>query len=219
MGLSIEVGILADLKEVDEDGFVTYRQQFARINRYLRVHALPEHQEPENIEPKSWDLGGYWPLHSLRRMAAWIHLEGRLPPNFGTRNSNNDPILDRYYDVEARQVPETSKPYFDHLVFHSDTEGFYLPRHFFEIMFPDEELGIDGEMIGSAKRLLEECTILAKVLQIPVDIDLAHLPLEKPESQVETSLWKYFATEAHVCTVLQRAARFSLEKGAAIVFC
>src|SRR5688572_505740 len=67
MGLSLEVGILADLKEHDPEGAQQFREEFETLNRFLASEGLPPHHEPESCEVWSGDMWGYSGLHYLRR--------------------------------------------------------------------------------------------------------------------------------------------------------
>src|SRR5262245_44899537 len=96
MGLSLEVGILTDLKENDQEGAEHFREEFRTLNRYLESEDLPPHDEPESCEVWSCDMWGYTGLHYLRRIAAHLDLSGRLPPP-GDENSSKDSILEQYF--------------------------------------------------------------------------------------------------------------------------
>lgn len=66
MGLELEVGILADLRENDREGHQHYKNQFDALNKYLEQIGLPIHLEPEDCEFWSCSMYGYSGLHYLR---------------------------------------------------------------------------------------------------------------------------------------------------------
>jgi hypothetical protein len=122
--------------------------------------------------------------------------------------------LQRYYDT-------LSGSSFDHLLHHSDAEGFYLPIDFADVLYPSEELEIAGGMVGSSIRLLAECQCITQVLAIPAELDENSDELwEAAEAQGESDiLWKRFGVESFSCVGLIYACRKSIETGAAVVFC
>jgi hypothetical protein len=148
MGLDLEVGILADLKEADDEGFAHYREQFAVLNQVLASVGLPAHVEPEELdEVFSCNMLGYSGLHYLRRVGAHIALGRTIPPP-GDNNAANDPILAREY-WDRFTAGERLK--YQHLIVHSDAEGFYVPIDFERALvvtgFP-----LVGGMLGSTQR-------------------------------------------------------------------
>ena len=52
MGLALEVGILADLKDADEEGYASYVDEFENLSnaRFLRSKGLREHVEPDEAD-------------------------------------------------------------------------------------------------------------------------------------------------------------------------
>lgn len=214
MGLAVEVGILTDLMENDEEGYEYFKDQFAKLNTYLNHIGMPNHQEPEEGEIWSGAMFGYSGLHCLRRLAAHLDATGRLPTKPGDLRAADDPILQRYYE-------SASGSSFDHLIQHSDAEGFYLPIEFAEVLYPDETLEIAGGIIGSSSRLLTECQRIAQILGIPSELDETSEELRNAaDAQGESDiLWKQYGIESFTCVCLIRACQKSLELGAAIVFC
>ena len=230
MGLSLEVGILADLRENDEEGYEHCRNQFEALNSYLQQVQLPTHLEPEEGEVWSTDMYGYSGLHYLRRIAAHLDSTGKLPPP-GQDNSSEDPVLKGYYEVDAsanssfisRLFKKQAKPKrtFDHLILHSDAEGYYLPLNFPDVLFPTESLEIAGGMVGSSYGLLDECKRIAAILEIPSELDETSDELwQAAETQGEGDLkWKRYAIESFSCVCLIKGCRKSIETKAALVFC
>ena len=109
---------------------------------------------------------------------------------------------------------------FDHLIMHSDAEGFYLPLEFANVLFPDESLEIAGGMVGSSYGLLRECERIAAVLEIPADLDeTSDAVWEAADSQGEGSLkWERYGIESFSCICLMQGCRKSIEARAALVF-
>lgn len=230
MGLSLAVGILADLKKADEEGFLHFQAEFAKINEALRTAGLPPYQEPVEIRKDySGYMYGYSGLHYLRRIAAHLWA-GRGLPEPGDDSSGKDPIMRKYYDrlgdppasflagLLGRKRPVA--PRFDHLMFHSDAEGFYIPVRFTEVIYPDAKLAIAGGMIGSSPVLKGECEALARALELPLDLDPESEEVwGATESQGKgDTKWKKYGIESFTCLRLWQASRVSVEQGAAIVF-
>jgi hypothetical protein len=169
MGLDLIVGILADSKGSDVEGYEYFKAQFEAVNNALQAEGLPTHHEPEDAkEPLPWShqMWGYSGLHYLRRIAAnlWIRNELAEP---GDENAHEDPALRDCYE-ELADLSSASK--FPHLIYHSDAEGFYLPIPFDDVIFPDEELDVAGGMIGSSHMLMDECSRLAQILELPLTL-------------------------------------------------
>src|SRR6185436_3680072 len=91
----------------------------------------------------------------------------------------HDPFLAELYGHYAS--PEASRRWFgrsrpphdrfDHLLHHSDAEGFYVPVDFDGVLHCDDTLEISGLIVGSSQRLLAECIQLRDALAIPADLD------------------------------------------------
>ena len=181
MGLTLVVGALAEAYELDTENAARLEAQFAAVNQALAAAGIPPHEEPKNLAAdRRWsgDMFGYSGVHYLRRIAAYV-ASGRSLPRPGDDGASDDPVLDAYFAVVDGRAPNLfgrilgrPKPAraFDHLIVHSDAEGYYLPLEFRDVIIPDEELEIDGGMIGSSVVLLRECERLAKVLGIPSDV-------------------------------------------------
>lgn len=215
MGLSVEVGYLSDLLSADEDGAKSFLEEIAVLNTYLSSCGLVPHQEPESCEVYSADMFGYSGLHYLRRIAAHLELRGKLPEP-GDRDASKDPVLENYFDL----VNSSRKRGYDHLIYHSDAEGFYLPQQFDTVRFPPEELKIPGGMLGSSPQLLAEMKRLAQALQLPLDLDPeAEEVWEAADSQGEGDLmWQRYGVESFICLRLFHAAQHSIANSALIVF-
>ena len=203
MGLSIQVG-----------GFEE-SELYAPLTRALEEAGLAPHVEPEALRNEcafSAGMWGYSGLHYLRRIAAYLG-QGKEVPCRGDNNASKDPVLARYYDLMA--------PGFEHLVLHSDAEGFYVPRDLKSVIFPRDELKVPGCMIGSSVRLLDECRRLAAWLELPLDTeeesDEVWEAADDPKS--EGPKWMQYGVESFTCIRLIRAAEASMQSGGAIVFC
>ena len=227
MGLCLEIGILADLRDNDEEGYHYFRSQFKGLNSELQRAQLPLHQEPDNCDVWSCEMFGYSGLHYLRRLAAHLDLTRQLPPPGGDEASK-DPVLERYYQhangikawFSSGAKNEDFKRRFDHLILHSDAEGFYLPIEFTSVIYPDPELGIAGGIVGSSQSLLGECERIVEALQIPSNLDENSDALwEAADSQGEGSLaWQRYGIESFSCVCLMRGCLKSIERKAALVF-
>lgn len=208
MGLMLCVGVLSASEDAEMREM--WEQSFADLNAYLASKGLPPHEEPTLEKAWECDIPGYSGLHTLRRVAAHLQFNKRLPQE----SASEDPLLDRYYNEQAdtkkgqsflgfRKKPSHDRK-FDHLIFHSDCEGLYLPRDFDPVLQSEEILGLE---LGSVNRLQKELAILRKELGIPEDVT-------DPFSQQD----KHLGTERYVCVALSEACRVSLETGAALVF-
>ena len=229
MSLGLEVGILADQKQYDHEGFQAYRQQFDAINHCLASIDLPIHEEPVECAISSWEmLNGISSLYYARRLAAYLELEGKLP-TCGNDDAIRDPMLNQYY-IRAGH-PNGFNPYsppvynhlhgsFDHLILHADNEGFYLPLKFDQVIYTPEELGIWGGVLGSSYQLLRECQKIASVLEIPSNItDVSEELWAAGDSQGEGSMkWERYGVESNACVTLIYACRTSIDAGASMVF-
>jgi hypothetical protein len=225
LGLSVEVGYLADMLENDEDGAQWFRESMSRLNGFLVSQGLQAHREPEACPVSSYDMCGYHGVHYLRRIAVHLDLRGSLPPP-GNDDASEDAVLENYLKLAegpgllGRFLRRPSKPRtFDHLILHSDAEGYYLPQDFASVVSPPASLKIPGGMVGSSYRLREECRRLATALKIDLgeDHDL-EANWEAIKAQLEEANERY-AVESLICVNLHQACEHSIRHGAAIVFC
>lgn len=216
MGLGLEVGILADLKEADDEGFAYYCEQFEIVSKVLRANGLAEHVEPQELsETFSCGMFGYSGLHYLRRIAMHLAL-GKSLPRPGTRDAYMEPALGEEY-WERFQSGESLK--YQHLNIHSDAEGFYIPVDFERpLVVPDHRLA--GGMLGSTERLRAECKELAGMLDMPVDMDHEADELYEAINNEGKgrSTWQQYGVETFTCLRLLAACAASLRNRAAIAF-
>ena len=108
----------------------------------------------------------------------------------------------------------------DHLLIHSDAEGYYLPQDFESVIFTPESLEMPGEMVGSSQHLLAETRSIAQALELDLSMDPESDELrEATEEQGEgEAKWQRYGVESFCCIRLHRAAQHSIRHGAAIVF-
>jgi len=229
MGLALEVGILADLKGHDAEGFDHHSEIFKRLNSFLASCGLAQHHEPDDCEVWSGAMMGYSGLHDVRRIGAHLDSNGLLPAP-SSREDRKDPCLEGYYAMAAggqrgffRRLWGRASKYqrqFDHLIFHSDSEGYYLPTDFTEVLFPPEKLEIPGGMVGSAPRLLAELDRIAKALEIPETLTegLEELWEAANSPPPDGELWRRYGRESFGCLTLREGCRQAIASRAALVF-
>ncbi|RLB49198.1 MAG: hypothetical protein DRJ42_21590, partial [Deltaproteobacteria bacterium] len=156
MGLALAVGIFT---QIDPEEHADWRDCFERLNEALAERGLRPHQEPE--ESDSWDgeMIGYSGLHDVRRLAAYIDTGSRWPyPATRDLDASTDSHLEAYVDAVNGKTggwlhkllgrPKSARR-FDHLIVHSDAEGFYLPQDFDDVIIVSDDR-VAGGMIGSA---------------------------------------------------------------------
>jgi hypothetical protein len=229
MSLHLVVGQLAYcVASSDEEAISRATERFERVNEALRKAGLPEHQEPRHLKGReSWSCGmGVTDLWRLRRLAAHIRVEfleadcnldrvEHWPAPLDDRVVQaRDTVLDAYY--------ETGAELWDHLFYHSDFEGFYVPIDMEEVLVPlDDELrGAVGGIIGSSQWLLGDCKDVAGLIGLPLDLEpdwKTYDDMLARESKGGQGWWMY-PFECMALLKLYNAARKSLELGAAIVF-
>ncbi|MDN3353030.1 hypothetical protein [Actinomadura sp. DC4] len=213
MGLDVVVGILADAEDEDSD---VVREDLVVIRELLEEAGAGPWTEPEPDGQKAeWlDFWGYSSLHTVRRLAVHLVETGSLPEPLNGQSATKDPLLEDAY----LEVPGDTAGGFDHLVHHSDCEGYYVPVDFEEVII-DERL--TGAYLGSSVRLLAEARAIAAALGLPEDLDpgsdevSAATDAETPNGEG----WQRYATESYICLQLINAAKHSIKTGAAIVFC
>jgi hypothetical protein len=211
MGLSVEVGMLADLLENDEEGAEWFRDSIEAVNAVLLENNLPPHREPDQLPPhENRTLVGSYPysfLHFLRRVAAhvaenpgWIAI-----PFPESSDPTEDPIL-------SKQMSRMKS----HLLCHSDCEGFYVPIDFAEVIV-DKDDRLPGGMLGSSFALMNELVSIAPALGVRLeDGQLGDDEVRRIDESInaEAPLW----IEKAVWQSFFEAARISLQFGTAISF-
>ena len=167
MGLALEVGILADLKDANEEGYASYVDAFEKLRIVLRSEGLEEHVEPDEVDDIfSCDMLSYTGIHYLRRIAVHLAL-GKPNPAPGNRETYHNVALNEEY-YEGFNVGKDMK--YQHLVVHSDANGFYVPIDFKRVI-TTPTLRLSGGWVGSTQRLQAECAELAGLLKMPLDMD------------------------------------------------
>ena len=238
MGLDIAVGWLASrVREGDDLDELT--RPFDLLNEVLVEAGIAPHHEPLDLpddqvfEAQMWGYGG---LHAIRRLAAYYALERRLAPQLEDgADASEDPVLAKFYREHQRRYddgrkgwlakwlsPSRPKLGFQHLLWHSDCEGFYLPRAFADVIFDEatpQREGL-GAMVGSATSLLEECQILAGLIDLPAAIDPEDDRLwEAAESpSTDGPLWMRYGVEAFGLARLIHGCELALKHKAVLMF-
>ncbi|MFF4542413.1 hypothetical protein [Streptomyces aureus] len=145
-----------------------------------------------------------------------VHLGagGRLPePLHEARRATDDPLLSKV----CKTLPGDPPGLFDHLIHHSDCEGYYAPVDFNHVIVDKKA---PGGYLGSSVRLLVETRRLAEALGLPEDLDphseevFEATDAEEPANEG----WQRYGVESYVCLQLLQAAKLSIATGAAIVF-
>ncbi|MGW0903090.1 hypothetical protein [Streptomyces sp. NPDC002853] len=138
MGVNIVVGALVDAE--DDDYIEMVRADFLAIGELLeragaRQWTEPDLDDEEGAEFEAW---GYSGLHTVRRLAVHLAADERLPePLDRTRRATDDPLLSKMYEAFPSDPPGP----FDHLVHHSDCEGYYVPVDFAHVIVDKKARG------------------------------------------------------------------------------
>lgn len=220
MGLGLDVGVLVNCQTEYPEGYEELTHQFDLINILLTKNGLPQHTEPEDIPTFDCSMGSYSNIHYLRRIAAHLLVNDQMPEPI-LRGPADDPILDRYYSKVQTHPYSCSSPWkrFDHLLLHSDCEGFYLPIEFDEVLKDVNQLGVEGGLVGSSQKLLAECFDLGEQLGLPMELNNVDKIFDKiSEATDESESWNRYRIETERCLTLMEAAEHSVKYGAAIVF-
>jgi len=214
MGLYVVVGILAGA----EDEYADYvRTQFAVIRELLDRAGAGHWAEPELNERDvlGGDMWGYNGLHTVRRVAVHLAESGTLPdPLEEAHRAADDPLLRKAY---AGFPGESAGP-FDHLIHHSDAEGYYVPLDFGQVIV-DERLV--GGYLGSSVLLLAETRRVASALGLLEDLDPdSEEVFDACDAKASAAEgWQRYGIESYGCLRLIEAAKHSIATGAAIAFC
>ncbi|MFD8141712.1 hypothetical protein [Streptomyces sp. NPDC059708] len=215
MGLNMAVGVLAGYEEDDRYArrvhadFAAIRGLLARVG--ARPWSEPVLNEEEREEFEAW---GYSGLHALRRLAVHLAASGQLPePLDETWQATGDPLLKKVYE----ELPSDPPGPFDHLIHHSDCEGYYVPVDFAHVIVDAEA---PGGGLGSSVRLLAETRRLADVLGLPEDLDPHAEEISEAADSGDPAAegWRRYGVESYMCLQLLRAAKRSISTGAAIAF-
>lgn len=106
MGLNIVVGYLAEQLNYDEEGATWHREVLDDLNSVLAEAGEAPHHEPQDIPggSQSWESYGYSGLHHLRRLAAWLAINRRLPPPCAYENATDDAVLAKFYHQHEEYI-------------------------------------------------------------------------------------------------------------------
>lgn len=215
MGLSIGIGMLADLQEHDPEGAAWLAAAFEKLNVLLVKQGLPRHEEPSEFTRQIPDPSRrpctsfpYGYLHRLRRALAIARQE---PSAFSPVPDDWDPSLDPWLEQELFVYMDA------HLICHSDCEGFYVPVDFAQPLYGEKAGDVRGGIVGSSQYLLQELIEVAPLLGIRLEAG----GLSDAEAEVltnEDSSSHPYGIERLVWFALYEAASASLAQGVAIVF-
>ncbi|MFF9573109.1 hypothetical protein [Streptomyces sp. NPDC014685] len=213
MGLNMIVGVPA---HAENDCTGTASADLAVIGELLeRAGAQPwTGPGPAEARGTDFEMWGYSGLHAVRRLAVHLEAHGRLPePLDGSQRATDDPLLIEVYQSLPGDPPRP----FDHLIHHSDCEGYYVPVDFAPVIVDEKVL---GGHLGSSVRLLAEVRRIAEALGLPEDLDpdseevIDAADAEEPAAEG----WQRYGIESHDCLQLLAAAKLSVATGAAIAF-
>lgn len=221
MGLNVVVG--------NDDGEHPLAGEIAAANTALARAGLPTWEEPSDVPPDEFEMYGYSGMHTLRRVAAHLREHDRLPlPREPDEDAAGDPVLASLYaaapshwviweDGHLAVYGAPAPRAFDHLIFHSDAEGFYAPVDFAPVLVDETIL---GGCLGSAPRLLAECLALAAALGVDPELDPWSPEVsDAVEGEAKHAEgWRRYPVETFTCLQLIAAARTSVEKRAAVIF-
>ncbi|WP_050779543.1 hypothetical protein [Streptomyces sp. C] len=213
MGLNVVVGVLADAEDEYAD---MVRADFAAIGALLERAGARPWREPDALagEPAEFESWGYSGLHALRRLAVHLAAGEQLPPPLEEHHrASADPLLEAVYEA----LPTAPPGPFDHLVHHSDCEGYYVPVDLDHVICDERA---PGGYLGSSVRLLAETRRLAGALGLPEGLDPHSEELFEAADAEEPGAagWQRYGVESYVCLQLLRAAELSVANGAAIAF-
>jgi len=172
--------------------------------------------EPGEALADGHRIGSYSALHMLRGLA--VAYEGQGASVQELSEDDLESTIDAFY---ARDDDAPTR--FEHLINHSDAEGYYVPMEIGEPVGieyrpaaddPDPEAGVENVSIGSSLALLRELNELQPVLGL--EGDLGELGEAAFERRVSEHRWP---TAAHVWGLLRWYARESAGKKLFILFC
>ncbi len=210
MSLAICVGVLA-VDNPDPEAVVYHRKQFHHVNRVLAENGLPPHVEPEILPdfPYRGQLISFpyaWTPY-LHRAVAFAR---QAPDQFCPVREGENPYKDKRVDAELYTFAES------HLICHSDTEGYFVPIDFPDII-ADQAGELHGRILGSSQRALADLVKVAPLLGIALEgqnlLDevawaIAKEPDESHPYWIERKVW----------LSMFEAFRLSVEHGCAVVY-
>lgn len=237
MGLDVTVGVSA-LVEEDPEMEEFFRENLETMNKWLAAAGLQVHSEknlPEEEEPVELQMWGYGGLHRLRRLAALLRAGKPLTSLPRDDDGDEDKTLVAYYaegnkfvvpevldgkTVVLMNTPEENGHNFDHLVFHSDCDGFYVPVEFKQVVIGKEGAESEYDYLGSSFALAHECEAIAKAIGLPLDLDPDGDEIWRAADagDLKADGWKKFGIEAFMCLRLYHAAKVSAERNQVLLF-
>lgn len=221
MGLAVATHVFAGAlgdgndPENDPEYLDHLRDQLRAINDLLAGEGLPPHHEATTRGPATArdQLGGvpYSFVHYLRRAYARAHENPDEPLT---------PVAEGEHPADDPAVEHLAYMFESHLLCHSDCDGYYVPVDFDEVLFPDDELGLPGGMIGSSQALVRELVYTAPYLGIRlVDGELTDAEIgriyEEHGDDDEHPLYR----ERETWLLFYEAARISVANSTIITFC
>ncbi len=244
MGLSVEVGFLADLIANDPEAAEFAFVDFERMDEALAEKGLEPLDEPTTGEDWSADLLGYSGLHALREVSGYVWKGRDIPRGIlldGSQTDLSEDLATEFFEhlsgrgnftligkafrqiFKAKEKPKL--PPFTHLNIHSDCDGYYVPVAFETPIVP-KRVTSDSEHLwplGSVMRLEAELAQLARHLEIPADLrhddEQLHALIDAPDRTQIAAMWTAQPIATHSLLVLREACARSLRTGAAIHFC
>ncbi len=210
MGLAIEVGMIEQMRKLDEEGLQHYQQCFAVVNGLLAAQGLAEHAEPDQVDSDSRAECVGFPysfIHYLRR--AFVHRRADPAWMATPVPDSEDPTED---DLVRDELEDGMS---SHLVCHSDAEGFYVPVDFSDLIMGRE---LPGGILGSSQQLMRELVLVAPALNIRLeDGKLSDAEAARINALAASDEGLY--REYCAWIALFEAARISIAQRTAIVFC
>src|SRR5262249_18708623 len=151
MSLAISVGVLACAPDADPEAVKYDRKNFRHVNRVLAANGLPPHVEPESLPPFRYrgQLISF-PYACTPYLLRAVAFALRAPDQFSPVRQGEDPARDRRIDAELYTFAES------HLICHSQTEGYFVPIDFPDLLCDKRKGGLPGRLLGSSQRALEE---------------------------------------------------------------
>ena len=197
-----------------------YQKDFRAINKLLKAAGVSSHKEKPAGAEYYWQAGmGYSSIHFLRRFAAALAVNGDLPePLKRSAKASSAPELQTY---SQQREKSKFKGAYDHLVCHSDADGYYVPVDFSQVLNTDQSVSLTGGYLGSSVRLQHECQTLAKHLELPEELDFDtddDDEWKQLKKATRGAAWHQYPIEAFVCVVLLQACEWSIKQRAAIEF-
>jgi hypothetical protein len=210
MGLSISVGLIADLANADADGFDQHSRALDRLSRGLAAEGIDWHEPPAADPASARTCFAGFPhdyLTQLRRILVLVNLGEPVTPAAL--------VSDAQYELDRERIQDELAMLASHLLCHADDAGYYVPVDFPDPLFLPEDAQVAGAgMVGSSQRLLAELAGIAPALGIPLDD--RGVAVEPDDHGPATD--RPFATERFTWYQLYRACRASIASGRAVVF-